>query len=171
MAEVGRMYGTDSMGPLDIPLIDEGTWAKEVELVLAEQYGIATDLSDFGEHWFDGRPPNREWVGYLRGLRERGVFVGMLSNMPPAWEPQWRRMVSEDLFDAVVVSHREGSRKPEPEIFAAAAKAAGRPASRCVLIDDLEKNVAGAYAAGWQAVLFTGAAEVSRRLDALISAH
>lgn len=168
MAEVGRGYGTDSMGPLDIPLVDEPTWAKQVEEVLADQYGLVADLSDFGERWFDGRPPNHQWVDYLRSVRDRGVFVGMLSNMPPAWERQWRRMVPEALFDGIVVSHKAGSRKPEPEIFAAAQALAGRPASRCLLVDDLAVNVAGALAAGWQAVLFTDADAVGKQIDDLL---
>jgi putative hydrolase of the HAD superfamily len=164
MAEVGRAYGTDSMGPLDIPLVDEATWAKQVEQVLADGYGLDVDLSDFGARWFDGRPANKEWVAHLLSLRRRGVFVGMLSNMPPEWEPHWRRMVSRDLFDAVVLSHDTGSRKPERGIFEAAEKAAGLAAGQCVLIDDLEKNCLGARACGWDAVLFTTAASAIEEL-------
>lgn len=169
MAEVGRAYGTDSMGPLDIPLVDEPTWAKQVEQVLIESFGLDVDLSDFGERWFDGRPANREWVAHLLALRERGVFVGMLSNMPPAWEPHWRRMVSQDLFDAVVVSHSTGSRKPERGIFEAAEKAAGLAAGQCVLVDDLEKNCLGARAYGWNAVLFSTAAPAIDELEELLT--
>lgn len=170
MAEVGRSYGTDSMGPLDIPLIDEATWATQVEAVLAHSFGLECDLSDFGERWFAGRPANQVWVDHLRGLRAKGVFVGMLSNMPPAWERQWRRMVPEDSFDAVVCSHSAGSRKPEQAIFATAQRRTGLPAASCLLVDDLEKNCAGAREAGWQAVLFTTTADVIAQVDNLLSA-
>jgi putative hydrolase of the HAD superfamily len=170
MAEVGRAYGTDSMGPLDIPLVDEETWARQVEQVLEHSFGLTCDLSDFGERWFAGRPTNQEWVDYLRVLRERGVFVGMLSNMPPAWERQWRRMVPADSFDAVVCSHSSGSRKPEPAIFAAAQARAGLSAAACLLVDDLAKNCVGAREAGWQAVLFTTTADVISEVDNLLSA-
>lgn len=168
MATVGRSYGTDAMGPLDIPLVDEATWAAQVTEELASSYGVICDLSDFGERWFDGRPPNRAWVSYLRGLRERGVFVGMLSNMPPAWESQWRRMVPADLFDAVVVSHAVGSRKPEREIFDVAAKRAARSPADCVLIDDMHVNCTGAQAAGWKSVLFNDTETVAKEIDALL---
>ncbi|MFI9387362.1 HAD family hydrolase [Kutzneria sp. NPDC052558] len=169
MKEVGRSYGTDSMGPLDIPLVDEQTWAKQVEDVLSEQYGVIADLSDFGENWFHGRPANRAWVAYLRTARQRGVFVGMLSNMPPAWEPQWRRMVSEDLFDAVVVSHDSGCRKPEQAIYELAARRAGRQPHECVLVDDLAVNCEGARAAGWNAVLFTDTAKAAEEIEDLLA--
>ncbi|WP_220507182.1 HAD family hydrolase [Amycolatopsis dendrobii] len=169
MAAVGRAYGTDAMGPLDIPLVDEATWAKEVEQVLADEYGLVADLSDFGAGWFEGRPPNHSWVACLRILRRRGVFVGMLSNMPPAWEPLWRRMVSESEFDAVVVSHLAGSRKPQREIFELAARTAGLPGERCVLVDDLERNCEGARAAGWRAVCFANAAQAAEELQPLIT--
>jgi putative hydrolase of the HAD superfamily len=169
MAEVGRSYGTDSMGPLDIPLVDEATWAKQVEKVLEENLGWPVDLSNFGERWFDRRPPNRAWVAYLHTLRSRGVFVGMLSNMPPSWEPYWRQMVPESLFDAVVVSHLAGCRKPQREIFALAASTTGYAAQECVLVDDLEINCAGARAAGWDAVVFTDAASAAGDIEDLLT--
>lgn len=165
MKEVGRYYGTDAMGPLDIPLLDEATWARQVEQVLADDYDIVADLSDFGEIWFEGRPPNRAWIAYLRTARQRGVFVGMLSNMPPAWEPRWRRMVPEDLFDAVVVSHAAGHRKPQREIFEVAERRCGRVPRECVLVDDLAVNCRGARTAGWRAVLFEEAAQAAQEVE------
>jgi putative hydrolase of the HAD superfamily len=133
-------------------------------VVLADS-GVAVDLSRFGERWFAGRPPNHSWVRRLREFRERGVFVGLLSNMPPSWDEQWRRMVSPELFDDVVLSFQVGSRKPDPEIFALAVRRCGVPAEECVLVDDLPENCAGARATGWQAVHFTDADAAATELD------
>lgn len=150
-----RAGAIDSMELLDTPLISEDEWARRVEAVLAEEFGVRADLGDPGEAWFGGRPANGEWVSALRELRAHGVFVGLLSNMVPTWERHWRAMVPPDgVFDALVMSYEVGVRKPMREIFDHAASAAGVPAESCVLVDDLAANCAGALAAGWHAVEF-----------------
>ncbi|MCE6996347.1 HAD-IA family hydrolase [Saccharothrix sp. S26] len=152
---VGRRYGVDAMAPLDTPLITEDEWAAQVQQVLAEEHGVEVDLSDFGTKWFTDRSGNPEWEGWLRAHHGE-VFIGLLSNMPPAWDAHWRRLVPPaGLFDELVMSFEVGCRKPSPEIFELAAGLAGAPPEECVLVDDLEKNCEGARAAGWQAVHFT----------------
>jgi putative hydrolase of the HAD superfamily len=130
---------------------------------------VHADLSDFAEKWFADRPPNEPWVRYLRTLRGRGCFVGMLSNMVPCFEPYWRAMVPPDgLFDDLVLSHEVGTRKPERTIFDLAAGRAGVPAGRCVLVDDLEPHCAAARAVGWHAVHFVTADAAAAELDELL---
>ncbi|GAA3505063.1 hypothetical protein GCM10019016_121760 [Streptomyces prasinosporus] len=170
MAEVARPFGGDVMAPLDTPLLSEEEWARRMAAELARDAGVEADLSGFGERWFRGRRTNDAWLRFLRGLHDGGLFVGMLSNMPPAWDRQWRRMVQPDgLFDALVLSFEVGSRKPERRIFEIAAEAAGVPAESCVLIDDSAANCAGAEAAGWQAVHFTDAERAAARLRPLLA--
>ncbi|GAB2761817.1 HAD-IA family hydrolase [Streptomyces bullii] len=170
MAEVARPFGGDVMAPLDTPLISEEEWARRMATELARDTGVEADLSGFGERWFRGRRTNDAWLRFLRELRDGGLFVGMLSNMPPAWDRQWRRMIEPDgLFDALVLSFEAGSRKPERRIFEIAAEAAGVPAESCVLIDDSAANCAGAEAAGWRAVHFTDAEQASARLRPLLA--
>ncbi|HEY0486071.1 MAG TPA: HAD family phosphatase [Mycobacteriales bacterium] len=171
MQQVGRELGTDMMAPLDIPLLTEAQWSRRVERVLRERFGVDADLGDFGGHWFDDRPANQRWVDFLLALRRNGWFVGMLSNMVPSWEAHWRRMVPADaLFDAVVSSYQVGCRKPDAAIYHLAAARAGTEPGRCVLVDDLEKNCAGARAAGWQAVHFRDTAQAAAELNLLLSA-
>lgn len=157
---VAAGYGTkDAMEPLDTPLVTEAEWARQVEKVLDRDFGVRADLSDFGAVWFADRPVTLEWLEWLREVRGQGVFVGLLSNMPPSWEPYWRRMVPpEGLFDGIVVSHLAGCRKPSARIFEIAAEAAGAAPGECLLVDDMPVNCDGARAAGWQAVRFTEAA-------------
>jgi len=146
---------SDSMELLDTPLITEGEWARRVEAVLAEEFGVRADLGDPGEAWFGGRPANAAWVACLRDLKAHGVFVGLLSNMVPTWERHWRAMVPPDgVFDALVMSYQVGVRKPMREIFDHAASVAGVPPEACLLVDDLSANCAGAVSAGWRAVEF-----------------
>ncbi|MFD7018585.1 HAD-IA family hydrolase [Streptomyces sp. NPDC059161] len=168
MAAVAEPFGVDLMAPLDTPLLSEPEWVERMNAQLAAD-GVDTDLTGFGQRWFEGRATNEAWLGHLRALRGTGVFVGMLSNMPPAWDPLWRRMVApEGLFDGLVLSFEVGARKPERRIFEAAAELAGVAPGECLLVDDIAANCAGAEAAGWQAVHFTGAdaaaAELARYL-------
>lgn len=163
-------FGTDDpMEPLDTPLVSEAEWTRRVEHELAAECGRRVSLGDFGSGWFADRPVNRAWLDVLARLRAQGVFVGMVSNMVPTWEPHWRRMVPPDTFDQVVLSHQVGCRKPMRRIFELSAHLAGVPARRCVLIDDMPRNCAGARAAGWHAIEFDDATSAARRLASWLS--
>ncbi|WP_255305988.1 HAD-IA family hydrolase [Streptomyces sp. Wb2n-11] len=173
LGKVTARYGTtDIMEPIDTPLVSEEEWLGQVSDVLAADHGVhGVRLTTLADAWFDGRETNLAWVAELRKARERGAFVGMLSNMVPTWDAHWRRMVDPDeLFDDVLLSFEVGHRKPSPGMFALAAERAGVPAERCVLVDDLAHNCAGAEAAGWTAVHFTETAAAAERLDELLSA-
>ncbi|WP_431955506.1 HAD-IA family hydrolase [Nocardia lijiangensis] len=167
IAEVTASFGTeDMMLPLDTPLISEDEWLDLVRAALRRQ-GVHTEVPSLADAWFDGRKANVQWENALRRYRDAGLFVGMLSNMPPAWEPHWRRMVvAEELFEEIVNSAQVGCRKPDPEIFELAAARAGIEPQRCVLVDDLPQNCAGARAAGWRAVQFRDAATATAEVDA-----
>ena len=82
----------------------------------------------------------------LRKLRATGIRTCLLSN---SWGPGgYPREDFPELFDAVVISHEVGMRKPEPRIFRHAAGLIGLPPDECVFIDDIEANVAAARACG-----------------------
>jgi len=155
MAAVAGRYGTnDIMEPLDTPMVSEDEWARQMESEVRSRFGVSVDLSDFGGKWFAARAPNAELVQYLESLRRRGLFVGMLSNMVPSWDPHWRKMVPPEAFDEVVMSFKVGLRKPRREMYDLAAGLAGVAPGECILIDDLEQNCQGARGAGWHAVRY-----------------
>ena len=170
MYAVAQAHGADDvMAPLDTPILTEAEWGREMEAALLERFGTRADLSNISDKWFADRPANEAWAGYLRTLRERGCFVGMLSNMVPSFEPHWRAMVPpEGLFDDLVLSYEVGTRKPHRAIFELAEQRAGVPGSRCVLVDDLEPHCQAARAAGWQAVHFVSAEAAAAELDELL---
>lgn len=62
----------------------------------------------------------------------------------------WRRVFKKEF-----ISSRMKLLKPSREIFDAAAAEIGLPPSEILFVDDSQKNVDGALAAGWQAVLYT----------------
>ncbi|GAB1643578.1 HAD family hydrolase [Krasilnikovia sp. MM14-A1259] len=157
----------DPMAPLDTPLLDQRAWEVRMERELAGA-GVPADLSDFPQRWFADRAINDTWVATLRRLRAAGVFVGLLSNMPPAWDRYWRDMVAPELFADLVLSFEVGVRKPEPAIFAVAGDRAAVPPQQCVLVDDLPANCAAARSAGWQAVCFSDTTTVNAALAELL---
>lgn len=170
MAEVARPFGGDLMAPLDTPLLSQDEWSDRITAAIRADTGLDVDLSGFDERWFAGRRPNQPWLDRLRELRAEGYFIGLLSNMPPAWDRHWRRMVPpEGLFDSVVLSFEVGARKPEPALFELAATRAGLHPSECLLVDDLAANCAGARAAGWQAVEFGTADAAIAELAGLLA--
>ncbi|MEV0092282.1 HAD-IA family hydrolase [Streptomyces sp. NPDC050738] len=170
MRVVGAAHGTDAMGVIDIPLLSVSAWSDALETELGATFGLVADLEHFGDQWFAERPTNTAWVQRLESFRARGAFVGLLADLPPSWERHRRLMVDDSHFDDIVCSYAVGSRKPEPEIFRLAAQRSGRAPHECVLVDDLEKNVAGAIAAGWQAVLFHDADQAARQVNHLMNA-
>lgn len=153
---VTARYGTsDLMEPLDTPLVPEREWLAQVGELLRAEHGHDVRLETLGDIWFDDRETNEVWAARLRELRAGGRFVGVLSNMVPAWDPYWRRLVPvEEMFDDVVLSFEVGCRKPQPEIFALAARRAGVAPAACLLVDDLQVNCDAALAAGWRAIQF-----------------
>jgi putative hydrolase of the HAD superfamily len=70
-------------------------------------------------------------------------------------------------FKVALSSCYLGLRKPEPAMFQRALDILGGPPQRILFIDDREENVAGAAAAGWNAVRFTGADALRRKLASL----
>ncbi|MEU5977250.1 HAD family phosphatase [Streptomyces sp. NPDC047315] len=165
MTKVAGHYGTDDfMEPLDTPLVSMEAWSVEVERVLLDDFQTSVDLSDFAAHWFAGRPANHELIDHLTELKSRGIRLGMLSNMVPAFEPYWRKMLDPELFDDLVLSYQVGVRKPDRGIYDLAAATASVEPAACILVDDLEKNCRGAREAGWSAVLFEDNATAIGRL-------
>src|SRR5205823_8786551 len=125
--KVTERYGTDDiMLPLDTPLVTEQEWLRQVGDILEAEHGITTRVTSLADAWFGDRETNQAWLDRLRAVRDAGLFVGMLSNMPPAWDEHWRRMVDPSgLFDEVVLSFQVGHRKPAREIFDIAGARSG----------------------------------------------
>ncbi len=78
-----------------------------------------------------------------------------------------RRFAFFNCFEKAFASQELGFAKPDRRGFAAVAAALAAAPEACLLIDDRPANIAGAHAAGWQALLFTDCAALERDLEAL----
>ncbi len=117
---------------------------------------------------FAGMGPDEAMVAAVRRAREQGVRTGLVSNSWGAGLPYDRDALA-GLFDAAVISGEVGLHKPAPEIFRLAADRIEVEPERCVFVDDLRENCAGAEAVGMTAILHRGAGRTLPRLEELLA--
>lgn len=113
----------------------------------------------------DELQPLPDSVDLLRHLRAAGRRTFYLSNMPAPYADHLE--ARHDFvrgFESGVFSARVGFNKPEPQIFALAQARFGVPAETLLFLDDHAPNVQAAREAGWQALLFSDAAQAERDL-------
>jgi HAD superfamily hydrolase (TIGR01549 family) len=102
----------------------------------------------------------------------RGRFrTGIVSNSGPGAREAERHHGFEAITDDIVYSHEVGLAKPDPEIYALAARRLGVEPQEIVFLDDSQRCVDGARAAGWHAVLHVDTATSITELEALIAAQ
>jgi putative hydrolase of the HAD superfamily len=103
----------------------------------------------------------------VAALKSAGHKLGLLSNVsPPHWKfvSDGRYSILPRCFDVCVLSYEIRCVKPNRDIYDYAAAQIGTPPSDIFFTDDVAKNVAGANAAGWDATLFTSAAQLATDL-------
>jgi putative hydrolase of the HAD superfamily len=91
----------------------------------------------------------------MAALAGRVRLVAFTNDMAHWFGPDWPGQFPElASFDEVVEAARLGALKPDPEAFRLAAAEIGEPPERCLFVDDLAVNLAGAAAVGMQTLLF-----------------
>lgn len=104
-------------------------------------------------------------VDILARLRQAGWPLYALSN----WPAEKFRLVRSDYpfldwFDSLVISGEVGLAKPDPRIFHLLLERVGRPAAKCLLIDDAPRNITAAQALGMDIILFQSPARLETEL-------
>jgi putative hydrolase of the HAD superfamily len=92
------------------------------------------------------------------------IPTGALSNTISEHASQLQQLGVYDIFNPCVLSFEVGMRKPDAKIYLMAAELLNTPPQNCLLIDDLEENIAGAKAVKMQTHLFTGQATLEGEL-------
>jgi len=112
---------------------------------------------------FELNVPMIPLVGHLH---RAGYRMGVLSNTCQGhWEHCLHRFrILAEYFPVAALSYEIHAAKPDEAIFQAAAELAGVPAGEIFFADDMADNVAGARAAGFDAVQFTSVPELSAEL-------
>ena len=122
---------------------------------LSDELG-GVSLTGFSERYFEHLHPNQEMIELMRGLRERGLRMALLTNNVREWEPLWRAKLPDidEIFEVVVDSAFVGMRKPDPEIYELTVERLGDAivAADCIFVDDSDVNCHAAEALGMTAI-------------------
>jgi putative hydrolase of the HAD superfamily len=135
---------------------------------LRQSCGLTCADEAFAEAYADIFWPNPEVCGLLPQLRPRyRLFLG--SNTTELHSRWFRRQFADVFghFDALVLSHEVGARKPSAAFFEHCRRLAGCAPEECLFIDDLPANVAGAVACGWHGIVYTPEGALRRHLAEL----
>ena len=94
------------------------------------------------------------WLPYadteqtLRALRERGVKIGIVSNVPRELATIFAAHRLDGLIDAFTHSYEVGAEKPDPRIFLAACERLGADPDEALMVGDHAVADGGSVAAG-----------------------
>jgi putative hydrolase of the HAD superfamily len=171
MARVASETGRNPLYELETGRLTEADFLARLESALRAETGRDVSLGGFREAYFANLHPNEGLIAYLRGLRDRGLRLAMLTNNVREWEPLWRaKLPVDELFELVVDSAFVGMRKPDPEIYKLTLDRLGLPAPACLFLDDLDVNVTAARELGMTAVHFQDTDQAIAEIEAALAA-
>ena len=147
-------------GEIDVP-----DFERQLAARLRTRSGRAVPAEGLLARMFAGFRRQRPMVDVVRRVRAAGLKTALLSN---SWGMDYDRADWGELFDAVVISGEVRMRKPEPRIYLHCARQLGVEPQRCVFVDDLPPNVAGAVAVGMVGVRHVTAEQTMAELEALL---
>lgn len=133
-----------------------------------EMCRLRCDLDTISAAFVDVFQPNQSVCQLLPALKRRHRLI-LGSNTNELHSRHYRRQFADHLqhFDALVLSHEVGVRKPSPLFFERCWQLAGCPAHECLFIDDLAANVEGAHRCGWRSILYTSGDDLRAQLAQL----
>jgi putative hydrolase of the HAD superfamily len=108
--------------------------------------------------------PNVPMKAITAAVQAAGHRTGILSN---TCEPHWQWCTTGRFgefpggFEILALSYQLRSIKPDPRIYQQAVELAGVAANEIFFVDDRPENIAGAIAAGLDAVLYTSPAALA----------
>jgi putative hydrolase of the HAD superfamily len=169
-AAMGRVMEADG-GRHPLFELEKGTMT-EADFVARIGAELGRELDTMREVYFANLHPNEPMIEYLRGLRDGGVRLGLLTNNVREWEPLWRAKLPDvdELFEVVVDSAFVGMRKPDPAIYTLAVErmGGGLRAQECAFLDDIEVNCDAARELGMTAVHYREAGQAIAELESVL---
>lgn len=164
-AELGKRFNADPefremLISLEKGTIDEQSFEQRFAVLL----GVSSDGLIDG--LFAGVQPDMAMVDAVRAARHAGIRTGLVSN---SWGVhRYPHDLFDELFDGVVISGVEGTRKPAKRMYELGAERAGVAAELCVFVDDLPFNLTPAQELGMATVHHTSAQSTIPELETLL---
>lgn len=138
--------------------------SRDYLMQIGEVIGVTSDkVADIMRR---GHTPNGPLIAVTQKLKSQ-YKIGLLSNIGDSLFETLFDGKAEQLFDAVVLSYREGIAKPNPEVFRLMAERLNLSPGECVMIDDLADNCEGAEVAGMRTIVHTDNASTMEQLKQL----
>lgn len=179
MQRIAEADGEHPLFELERGRISEDAFLARLGGELAVELGHEPHLHRLREIYFQALDPNEPMIELMRGMRDRGLRMALLTNNVREWEPLWRSMMPVDeIFELIVDSAFVGMRKPEPEIYELTLERlrereglGNLAATECVFVDDIEVNVEAARILGMRAVRFHSNEQAAPEIEAAVAAE
>lgn len=152
-----RVWDLVFAGPLELAYEAGQLTSEQFYEVFCRETGSRPDFEALLHAAADIFELNVPVVPLIAHLHSAGYRLGILSNTNAAhWEfvSRGRYAVLSRFFSVFALSYEIQSMKPEPKIYAEAARLAQVAPERIFFTDDRPENVAGAREAGFDAVQF-----------------
>lgn len=170
LGRIAREEGENPFFALERGELPAAEFLDRVERALAADLGRDVSLDGFAERLFANLPANEEMLGYMRSLRERGYRMAILTNNVREWQPLWRAALKlDEVFDLIVDSGFEGTRKPERRIYELTVERLGVAPRECLFVDDFEVNCEAARDLGMTAVWFRTTDQAVAEIEAALA--
>ncbi len=154
---------------LETGRLSEADFLARLGAELSGELGRDVELHGFGEAYFAELAPNQAMIEYMRGLRERGYRMAILTNNVREWEPLWRpKLPVDEIFELVVDSGFVGMRKPDAEIYELTLQRLELAPQACLFVDDTVVNCDAAQALGLTAVHFRSSEQAIAEIEAVL---
>lgn len=143
------------------------SWEEAESLLVSLHPTHEENIRNFRRHWHEMVPHAYEdSVALMLELIDAGHDVTMLTNFAADTFCEARKKFPFlDRPRGVTVSGEVGMIKPDRRLYELHAQTFGLEPAATIFIDDSQKNVDGAKAAGWQAVLFENAKALEEDLE------
>ncbi|HWD66292.1 MAG TPA: HAD family phosphatase [Solirubrobacteraceae bacterium] len=137
---------------------------EDFERRLAGLLGVAPE--GLIDRMFAGSGPDPAMREAVACARSAGVRTGLISN---SWvDRHYAPELLDGLFDGVVISAREGTRKPDPRMYELGAERIGLAPDQCVYVDDLPFNLKPAAELGMATIHHVDAQRTIAELERLL---
>lgn len=164
-AELGKRFSADPEFREMLISLEKGTMDEVAfEQRFAELLGVPADGLIDG--LFAGVQPDVAMVEAVRAAHDAGIRTALVSN---SWGVhRYPHDVLAEIFDGLVISGEEGTRKPAKRMYELGAERAGVATEMCVFVDDLPFNLTPAEELGMATVHHTSAETTIPELERLL---
>ncbi|NGM11879.1 HAD-IA family hydrolase [Verrucosispora sp. WMMA2044] len=168
LGEIAMQWGR--LQPVLTGQVSHADWMTSVADALTPSVGDAGRARAAVAQWQRYRGEvDPEVLAFVREARSAGIRVGLGTNATDLLDADLAALDLIGELDVVVNSSVIGVHKPAPEYFQAACAALDTPPARVLFVDDEDRAISGARAAGLSAYRWNGPADL-RYLRAALAA-